>query len=76
MVVLVICWLAAAELLVLSRPHGVLEWATAAMTGLGLGLLWYENGNGPAGETEGGPAPGRRGDDGPDGRPGPRPSSG
>ncbi|MCX4777251.1 hypothetical protein [Streptomyces sp. NBC_01264] len=43
-VLLVVCWIAAAELLVVSRPHGVLEWAASGVTALCLGLLWYADG--------------------------------
>lgn len=47
-VLLVVCWIAAAELLVVSRPHGVLEWAAAVVTALGLGALWYADDAGKA----------------------------
>ncbi|WP_407839977.1 hypothetical protein ACE1OC_32435 [Streptomyces sp. DSM 116496] len=43
-VLLVTCWIAAAELLVVSSPHGVLEWVASGVTALGLGLLWYAGG--------------------------------
>lgn len=41
MILLVTCWIVAAELLVVSSPHGVLEWAAAGVTALGLMLLWH-----------------------------------
>ncbi|MFE9563797.1 hypothetical protein ACFYM0_22125 [Streptomyces sp. NPDC006487] len=61
-VLLVVCWIAAAELLVVSRPDGVLEWAAAAVTALGLGALWYADDAGKAvrARTERGDALGER----------------
>lgn len=44
LVLLLVCWIAAAELLVVSRPQGVLEWAASGVTALGLGLLLYADG--------------------------------
>ncbi|MGW6707512.1 hypothetical protein ACWGDE_21845 [Streptomyces sp. NPDC054956] len=47
-VMLVFLWIAAAELLVVARPHGPLEWAASVVTALGLALLWYADDAGKA----------------------------
>ncbi|MFE5934974.1 hypothetical protein ACFQ69_06305 [Streptomyces sp. NPDC056470] len=40
-VTLVTFWLLAGVLLVMAHPHGVLEWAAAAVAATGLAALWY-----------------------------------
>ncbi|MEU7070134.1 hypothetical protein AB0B30_03735 [Streptomyces narbonensis] len=43
-VLLLVFWVVAAMLLVMARPHGVLEWVTATGAALGLAALWFAEG--------------------------------
>ncbi|MCX5408395.1 hypothetical protein OHA37_31585 [Streptomyces sp. NBC_00335] len=41
LILLMVCWMVVGELLVFSRPHGPVQWASAAVTALGLMSLCY-----------------------------------